>query len=328
MFPPFDENNDPIYNAFLGTLLTWGLTALGAALVFLIPKGDHRNLLDGSLGFAGGVMVAASYWSLLAPCIEKSEELNYEWTWFPAAVGFALGGIGIALAEKILPENAADVRNALEMNNNNNNNGKKKTPKKKSPKKRSKTPKSGTRKRRGKENGDNENESEENNKQVEKMSEKRIRSFKRIMLLVVAITVHNFPEGLAVGVGFGSVGTNGGMSLGSAITLAWGIGLQNFPEGLAVSLPLYREGMPMWKSFMWGQASGMVEPIAGVLGAVLIKYANPVLPYALSFAAGAMIYVVVDDLIPEVSESGNTKYSSVGFMTGFIVMMVMDVALG
>ena len=118
------------------------------------------------------------------------------------------------------------------------------------------------------------------------------------------------------------------MSLGSAITLAWGIGLQNFPEGLAVSLPLYREGMPMWKSFMWGQASGMVEPIAGVLGAVLIKYANPVLPYALSFAAGAMIYVVVDDLIPEVSESGNTKYSSVGFMTGFIVMMVMDVALG
>ena len=147
MFPPFDENNDPIYNAFLGTLLTWGLTALGAALVFLIPKGDHRNLLDGSLGFAGGVMVAASYWSLLAPCIEKSEELNYEWTWFPAAVGFALGGIGIALAEKILPENAADVRNALEMNNNN---GKKKTPKKKSPKKRSKTPKSGTRKRRGK----------------------------------------------------------------------------------------------------------------------------------------------------------------------------------
>ena len=160
------------------------------------------------------------------------------------------------------------------------------------------------------------------------MSERRIRSFKRIMLLVVAITVHNFPEGLAVGVGFGSVGTNGGMSLGSAITLAWGIGLQNFPEGLAVSLPLYREGMPMWKSFMWGQASGMVEPIAGVLGAVLIKYANPVLPYALSFAAGAMIYVVVDDLIPEVSESGNTKYSSVGFMTGFIVMMVMDVALG
>eukprot|EP00943_MAST-04B_sp_MAST-4B-sp1_P004817 g4817.t1 len=333
MFPPFDSQNDPTYNALLGTLLTWGLTALGASLVFLIPKGEHRSLLDGSLGFAGGVMVAASYWSLLAPCIEKSEQLKYEWTWFPAAVGFALGGFGIALAEKFLPENAADVRNALEMNNSTTQNSKKKSSSNNSSptsKRRSKTPKSDARKRRGKKSSDKEED--EKTARVGKkdgsMSSKRIRSFKRIMLLVVAITVHNFPEGLAVGVGFGSVGTEGGMTLNDAIVLAWGIGLQNFPEGLAVSLPLYREGMPMWKSFMWGQASGMVEPIAGVLGAILIKYANPVLPYALSFAAGAMIYVVVDDLIPEVSESGNTKYSSVGFMVGFIVMMVMDVALG
>ena len=157
-------------------------------------------------------------------------------------------------------------------------------------------------------------------------------------MLVLAITIHNFPEGLAVGVAFGAVET-GSMTIREARALAWGIGLQNFPEGLAVSMPLYRQGMSSWQSFWFGQLSGMVEPIAGVLGALLIQYANPVLPYALSFAAGAMIYVVVDDLIPEVAAaaaasssnggaSGDTSWSTWGCMIGFIVMMVLDVALG
>ena len=153
------------------------------------------------------------------------------------------------------------------------------------------------------------------------------RGYRRILLLVLAITIHNFPEGLAVGVGFGAV-EQGAMSIQEARALAWGIGLQNFPEGLAVSMPLYRQGMSMWQSFWFGQMSGMVEPIAGILGALMIQYANPVLPYALSFAAGAMIYVVVDDLIPEVTASGNTSWSTWGCMAGFIVMMIMDVALG
>jgi zinc transporter ZupT len=275
------EGNNSVINALLGTLLTWGLTAAGAGLVFLLPKGEHKTLLDASLGFAAGVMMAASFWSLLAPSIEKAEQLGYEWTWFPAAVGFGLGGVGIYVTELLLPEDAGDVMKQLGMK-----------------------PK------------------------VEYGATAREeRGLRRILMLVLAITIHNFPEGLAVGVGFGAVET-GDMTIGEARALAWGIGLQNFPEGLAVSLPLYRQGMGMFQSFWLGQLSGMVEPIAGVLGALLINWANPVLPYALSFAAGAMIYVVVDDLIPEVTASGNTVWSTWGCMIGFLVMMILDVALG
>jgi zinc transporter 11 len=302
------EGNAPILNALLGTLLTWGLTAAGAALVFLLPKGEHRNFMDLSLGFAAGVMVAASYWSLLAPSIEKAEKLQYEWTWFPAAAGFMLGGAGICLAERFLP-NDKELFSSLhgdDLKTIKASGGKQlKTQKRKAAKKAKARQTSFS----------------------DKILSDEQRSYKRILLLVIAITVHNFPEGLAVGVGFGAVGT-GDMSFREARSLAWGIGLQNFPEGLAVSLPLYRQGMSAMKSFWFGQLSGMVEPIAGVLGAVLIQYANPVLPYALSFAAGAMIYVVVDDLIPEASESKNTVWSTWGCMIGFTVMMIMDVALG
>lgn len=301
-----------MYNAFLGTLLTWGLTALGAAVVFVLPKGEHRELMDTSLGFAAGVMLAASYWSLLAPSIEKAEELKYTWTWFPAAVGFALGGLGIKVAEIFLPEGSGDIATAVGV-----------TPKKESESKRKKVKKGSLRSRKAARSRSKPRAK----KKSTTVSSSFSKSYKRILLLVVAITIHNFPEGLAVGVGFGAV-EKGSMTIQEARTLAWGIGLQNFPEGLAVSLPLYRAGMGMMKSFWYGQLSGMVEPVAGVLGALLIQVAEPVLPYALSFAAGAMIYVVVDDLIPEVCESGNTTYSTWGCMAGFIVMMVMDVALG
>jgi ZIP family zinc transporter len=276
------EGNNSVVNALLGTLLTWGLTAAGASLVFFLPKGEHKKLLDGSLGFAAGVMIAASFWSLLAPSIEKAEQLGYEQKWLPAAVGFLLGGIAIALTEQLLPEDSGDIMKQL---------------------------------------GGMKPKVEYG------LNQKDDKGLRRILLLVLAITIHNFPEGLAVGVGFGAVET-GDMSIGEARALAWGIGLQNFPEGLAVSLPLYRQGMSVFQSFWLGQLSGMVEPIAGVLGALLIHWANPVLPYALSFAAGAMIYVVVDDLIPEVVSSGNTLWSTWGCMIGFLVMMIMDVALG
>merc|ERR1711862_920956 len=167
-------------------------------------------------------------------------------------------------------------------------------------------------------------------KKVNLLHKKKKERIRRILMLVLAITIHNFPEGLAVGVGFGAVDSGGTMTINEARALAWGIGLQNFPEGLAVSMPPRRQGMSSWRAFWFGQLSGMVEPVAGVLGALLIQYANPILPYALGFAAGAMIYVVVDDLIPEVCSSGNsdTFYSTWGCMVGFVVMMIMDVALG
>ena len=276
------EGCNSVINALLGTLLTWGLTAAGAGLVFVLPKGKHKKLLDGSMGFAAGVMIAASFWSLLAPSIEKAEQLGYEWKWFPAAVGFFTGGLGIAIAEHLLPEDSGDIVKQL---------------------------------------GGMKPKVEYG------LSRTDEKGFRRILLLVLAITIHNFPEGLAVGVGFGAVDSND-MTIGEARALAWGIGLQNFPEGLAVSLPLYRQGFSVFQSFWMGQLSGVVEPVAGVLGALLINIVNPILPYALSFAAGAMIYVVVDDLIPEVVSTGNTAWSTWGCMVGFLVMMIMDVALG
>ncbi len=262
---------NPVLQALLATLFTWFVTALGAAMVFFF-KEIKRNVLNGMLGFAAGVMIAASFWSLLAPAIEMSEEMGGI-PWVPAAVGFLGGGAFLWLVDKLLPH--------LHM---------------------------------GMDTEDAEGPK---------------TSWQRSVLLVLAITLHNIPEGLAVGVAFGAVAA--GMSsatLAGAIALAIGIGLQNFPEGAAVSIPLRREGFSRTKSFLYGQASGIVEPIAGVIGAAAVILMRPMLPYALSFAAGAMIYVVVEELIPEAQQDKNTDIATIGAMIGFTVMMVLDVALG
>lgn len=257
----------PVIQALIGTLFTWLLTTLGAATVFA-AKQPSRRLLDGMLGFAAGVMIAASYWSLLAPAIEMSNG-----SWIPAAVGFMSGGVFLWAVDKILPH----LHTGLPP---------------------------------GKAEGIK-------------------TSWERSVLLVLAITLHNIPEGLAVGVAFGAVAANlPSASLGGAIALAVGIGIQNFPEGLAVSMPLRREGLTRLRCFWWGQISGIVEPIAGVVGAASVLIFQPVLPYALAFAAGAMIFVVVEELIPESQSEGNTDFATMGAMIGFTVMMVLDVALG
>lgn len=261
----------PITQAFLATMFTWGLTALGAAGVFLTRQ-VSRRLLDAMLGFAAGVMIAASFWSLLAPAIELSEEMGLP-GWLPAAVGFLAGGLFLATVDHLLPH--LHLGEPIEH------------------------------------------------------AEGLKSTWKRSVLLVTAITLHNFPEGLAVGVAFGAVAAGlPAATLTGAIALAIGIGLQNFPEGLAVSLPLRREGLSRSKSFLMGQASGMVEPIAGVLGAAAVLLMRPLLPYALAFAAGAMIYVVVEELIPESQQHDDTHMSTWGAMLGFTIMMFLDVALG
>ncbi len=261
----------PVYQALAGTIFTWLLTALGAGVV-LVFRGMNRKLLDGMLGFAAGVMIAASFWSLLAPAIEMAESDGRP-GWIPAVLGFLAGGAFLWLVDSILPhlhpgfapDQAEGVRT----------------------------------------------------------------SWQRSTLLVLAITLHNFPEGLAVGVAFGAVGAGlPAASLGGAVALALGIGLQNVPEGAAVSVPLRREGMSRLKSFWYGQLSGAVEPVAGVLGAASVILVRPLLPYALSFAAGAMIYVVVEELIPESQLEQNTHVATWGALAGFAVMMTLDVALG
>ena len=257
----------PVLQAFLATLFTWAVTALGAAVVFF-GKNMNRKLLDGMLGFAAGIMIAASFWSLLAPAIAMSNG-----SWVPATIGFLAGGIFLFAADKILPH----LHPGFEI------------------------------------------------EQAEGIK----TSWQRSVLLVLAITLHNIPEGLAVGVAFGAVAANmPSASLSAAVALAIGIGIQNFPEGLAVSMPLRREGMSASKSFWWGQLSGAVEPVAGVLGAAAVIVAQPILPYALAFAAGAMIFVVVEQLIPESQLGGNTDLATMGAMSGFAVMMTLDVALG
>lgn len=261
----------PVTQALLATLFTWGLTALGASGVFLTRQVSKR-LLDAMLGFAAGIMIAASFWSLLAPAIELSEEMGLP-GWLPAAVGFLAGGLFLAGVDRLLPH--LHLGEPIEH------------------------------------------------------AEGLKTTWKRSVLLVTAITLHNFPEGLAVGVAFGAVAA--GMpaaTMAGAVALAIGIGLQNFPEGLAVSLPLRREGLSRRKSFLMGQASGMVEPIAGVLGAAAVLLMRPLLPYALAFAAGAMIYVVVEELIPESQQHDDTHMSTWGAMIGFTIMMLLDVALG
>jgi ZIP family zinc transporter len=258
---------NPILQALLATLFTWGVTALGAAPVFFV-KTINQKLMDGMLGMAAGVMIAASYWSLLAPAIEMSDG-----SWVPATVGCVGGGLFLYVLDKILPH----LHPGLPM----------------------------------------------------KDAEGIQTRWQRSVLLVLAITLHNIPEGLAVGVAFGAVAANiDGASLGAAIALAIGIGIQNFPEGTAVAMPLRREGLGRLKCFWYGQLSGAVEPIAGVLGAWAVISMRPMLPYALAFAAGAMIFVCVEELIPESQRENNTDFATLGAIFGFALMMALDVALG
>lgn len=260
-----------IAQAFLAGLFTWSVTALGAAVVFF-SRNVNRKLLDAMLGFAAGVMMAASYWSLLAPSIEIAGHGSLP-AWIPAAIGLVSGAACLFCIDKTLPHLHLML-----------------------PIEKAEGPKS---------------------------------SWNRAMLLVMAITIHNIPEGMAVGVGFGGyIEGVPSTSMTSAIALAIGIGIQNFPEGLAVAMPLRAEGMPTWKAFWYGQLSAMVEPVAAVLGAALVTWAAPILPYALSFAAGAMIYVVVEELIPESHASGNVDLATNSFLGGFTLMMILDVALG
>jgi ZIP family zinc transporter len=261
----------PVAQALMATGFTWGVTALGAATVFTTRRVNQR-VLDWMLGFAAGVMVAASYWSLLAPAIEISAGMAVP-VWFPPLVGFILGGAFLRAADLALPH----LHLGLPMEEAEG----------------IKTP------------------------------------WRRTILLILAITLHNFPEGLAVGVAFGAVAAGlPAASLAGAVALAIGIGLQNFPEGIAVAMPLRREGVSRLKSFWYGQLSAVVEPIAGVIGAAAVIVARPVLPYALSFAAGAMIFVVVEEVIPESHRQGHPDLATMGTMIGFAVMMVLDVALG
>jgi ZIP family zinc transporter len=262
---------NPVLQALLATLFTWGVTALGAAFVFPF-KNVSKTVLDTMMGFAAGVMIAASFWSLLAPAISLAEE-EYAIAWIPAAVGFFAGGVFMLLIDKALPH--LHVGMPVES------------------------------------------------------AEGPSTSWQRSVLLVLAITIHNIPEGLAIGVSFGAVAAGiPGASIGGAMALALGIGLQNLPEGTSVSVPLRREGMHRGKAFWYGQLSGSVEPMAAVLGAAAVLLMRPILPFALAFAAGAMIFVVVEELIPESQRNKNTDIATIGTLAGFTVMMILDVALG
>ncbi len=265
-----------IEQALVATIFTWLVTALGASLVFFF-KTINKTILNVMLGFASGVMIAASFWSLLNPAIamiDSNPELFGLPAWLVVALGFITGGLFLYAIDKLLPHIHLGQPKAEGVKT----------------------------------------------------------SFKRSILLVLSITLHNIPEGLAVGVAFGAVASGlGGSTLPAAIALAIGIGLQNFPEGAAVSIPLRREGMSRWKAFLYGQASALVEPIAGFLGAYLVMQVIGVLPFALAFAAGAMVYVVVEELIPtskELDSNESIDLATIGFMVGFVLMMMLDVGLG
>ena len=265
------ESAHPVIQAALATGFTWGLTALGAAAVFM-TRTFNRKILDWMLGFAGGVMIAASFWSLLAPAIEMSEDQPLP-VWFPAVTGFLLGGVFLRGIDRVLPH--------LHLN-----------------------------------------------APIEQ-AEGIQTAWQRAVLLVLAITLHNIPEGLAIGVAFGAAAADlPSASIAGATALALGVGIQNFPEGLAVSMPLRGEGLSRLRSFWYGQLSAIVEPIAGVIGAAAVTFARPILPYALAFAAGAMIFVVVEEVVPESQCNGNQDLATMGAMIGFAVMMTLDVALG
>jgi ZIP family zinc transporter len=274
----------PVMQALYAGLFTWGFTAIGAALVFLF-KTSNRKALDISLGFTGGVMIAASFWSLLAPSIAYVEMQNEMGlsdspSWFAPAVGFFLGAVFLFGLDKIIPHLHIFAKRE-------------------------------------------EAEGVETN-------------WRKTILLVLAIALHNIPEGLAVGVAFGALAnpellgmeSHSVFTIGSAIALAIGIGIQNFPEGFAVSMPLRRQGLSRWKSWKWGQLSAIVEPVFAVIGAAIVMQVLPILPYALAFAAGAMIFIVVEEVIPESQRGGHTDLATMGLILGFIVMMVLDVALG
>lgn len=265
------EEQTPIVQALVAGVFTWLITAAGAASA-LFTRQVNRKLLDGMLGFAAGVMMAASYWSLLSPAIEIAEHRG-DSPWLPATVGMLLGAATIFALDKLLPH----LHPGLSLH----------------------------------------------------QAEGPKTTWRRSILLVTAITLHNIPEGLAVGVAFG--GVIAGMEsveLSAAVALAVGIGIQNAPEGLAVAMPLRGEGVSRLKSFWYGQLSALVEPVAAVIGAATVMQAAVLLPYALSFAAGAMIYVVVEELIPESHQAGNVDLATTSFVGGFTVMMVLDVALG
>ena len=271
----------PIIQALIAGLFTWIVTAIGSGLVFFINS-SNRKVLDISLGFTGGVMIAASFWSLLAPSIEYAEMqkelgLSEMPSWLAPTIGFFLGALFLFGLDKIIPhlhlfEKKIDAEGV-------------------------------------------------NTK------------WQKTILLVLAIALHNIPEGLAVGVAFGAIASPELLNveiftIGYAIALAIGIGIQNFPEGFAVSLPLRRQGMSKFKSWQWGQLSAIVEPIFAVIGAAIVLQVLPILPYALAFAAGAMIFIVVEEVIPESQKGGNTDLATMGLIAGFIVMMMLDVGLG
>lgn len=265
------ENLNPILQAFFATLFTWFITALGAAIVFAF-KNINRKVLDGMLGFSAGVMISASYWSLLAPSIKLSKEIVMSpFIWFPSVVGFLIGAIFLWFLDRIIPH----LHLYLGMD------------------------------------------------KIEGIK----TTWQKTMLLILAVTLHNIPEGLAIGVAFGAIEYGiPTASLSGAISLAIGIGLQNFPEGIAISMPLRNEGMSRLKSFWYGQLSAIVEPIASVIGASIVLLSRAILPYALSFAAGAMIFVVVEELIPESQMHGNTDFATMGAIFGFVIMMFLDLA--
>lgn len=267
----FFEQIGPMWGALLGSTFAWFMSALGASFVFLF-RDLNRRVLDGMLGFTGGVMLAASFWSLLNPAIEMSHGDGFVKA-IPAAVGFTLGALFLYALDQFLPH--------LHIN-------------------------------------------------FPKEQAEGVRtSWHRTTLLVLAITLHNIPEGLAIGVLFGGVAAGiPEATIGGAVMLAIGIGLQDLPEGMAVSFPLRRSGLSRRKSFWYGQLSGVVEPIAGVIGALAVLWMTPILPYALAFSAGAMIYVVIEEVVPETQLDRSTDIATLGFIGGFLMMMLLDVGLG
>eukprot|EP01029_Cantina_marsupialis_P005722 TRINITY_DN162341_c0_g1_i1.p1 TRINITY_DN162341_c0_g1~~TRINITY_DN162341_c0_g1_i1.p1 ORF type:complete len:279 (+),score=67.58 TRINITY_DN162341_c0_g1_i1:68-904(+) len=276
------EDANPIFQTLLGTLLTWGLTAVGAALVFVIPNVSSKRkamIMDVSMGFAGGVMFAASVWSLLEPALEMIDDKNILEVSI-VLLGFIFGVYFVVLADKILPDNIVPEHELASIAK--------------------------------KSEGD------------ESVLVNAKKTFHRTLLLVTAITMHNIPEGLAVGVTFAAIGRAPSATFANAVHLVWAIGIQNFPEGLAVSLPLSSAGFGKCKSFMYGQLSGIVEPLVGVLGALAVTLVEPILPFALAFAAGAMIFVVINELIPHCSDRSVSSFS---FIFGFLLMMVLEVCI-
>lgn len=265
--------SSPVIMALAATLGTWFMTALGAGTVIFFKKTNHK-ILNSMLGFAAGVMIAASFWSLLQPAIERAETSLSLPAWLVATLGFVCGAVFLYISDKTVTHFQKKADNKTDPPN--------------------------------------------------------VR-LKRVIMLIFSITLHNIPEGLAVGVAFGALYEGFTTeSVLAAVSVAVGIGLQNFPEGAAVSIPLRREGYSRLKSFFYGQASGLVEPVSGVLGAILVIHIETLLPFALAFAAGAMILVAVHELIPECQSNRDVHpyFSTMGIIAGFAVMMLLDVMLG